>query len=107
MNSGVGRNFGEISLKLYTKRGGLKMKLSEKIQYLRKENGYTQEQLAELCSVSRQSITKWESDISLPELDKILVLSRIFGVTTDILLKDELLLNGVKEVHFCEISSKS
>ena len=77
------------------------MKLSEKIQYLRKEKGFTQEQLAEICSVSRQSITKWESDISLPELEKILVLSKVFGVTTDILLKDELLLSGVKEVHCC------
>lgn len=77
------------------------MKLSEKIQYLRKEKGYTQEQLAELCLVSRQSITKWENDTSLPELEKILVLSRIFEVTTDILLKDELLINGVKEVHCC------
>ncbi len=36
------------------------MKLSEKIQYLRKENGFTQEKLAELCNVSRQAITKWE-----------------------------------------------
>lgn len=43
MNSGVGRNFEEISLILYTERGGSKMKLSEKIQYLRKEKGYTQE----------------------------------------------------------------
>lgn len=101
MNSGVGRNIGEISLILYTERGGSKMKLSEKIQYLRKEKGYTQEQLAELCSVSRQSITKWESDISLPELEKILLLGRIFGVTTDVLLKDELSLHEVKEVHCC------
>ena len=77
------------------------MKLSEKIQCLRKEKGYTQEQLAELCSVSRQSITKWESDISFPELEKILVLGRIFDVTTDVLLKDELSLHGVKEVRCC------
>ncbi len=77
------------------------MKLSEKIQYLRKEKGYTQEELAELCSVSRQSITKWESDISLPEIEKVIILSKLFGVTIDVLLKDELSLNSVKEVHCC------
>lgn len=77
------------------------MKLSEKIQYLRKEKGYTQEHLAELCSVSRQSITKWECDIALPEIEKILLLSKIFGVTTDVLLKDDLSISGVKEVHCC------
>ena len=46
------------------------MKLAVKIQYLRKENGYSQEELAEICGVSRQSVTKWESDIALPEIEK-------------------------------------
>ncbi|WP_230397470.1 helix-turn-helix domain-containing protein [Novisyntrophococcus fermenticellae] len=48
------------------------MKLAEKIQYLRKEHCFTQEQLAEQCNVSRQAITKWESDIAIPETEKII-----------------------------------
>ena len=81
------------------------MKLSEKIQYLRYKNGMSQEILAEKCSVSRQSISKWEMDISLPETEKLLDLSRIFGVTIDVLLKDELMIDGVKEIKFCAAKS--
>lgn len=77
------------------------MKLSEKIQYLRKENGLTQEQLAELCNVSRQAITKWESDIAIPEMEKIIFLSRLFKVSIDELLKDEFDIDGVKDVSCC------
>lgn len=77
------------------------MKLSEKIQYLRKEQGLTQEQLAEQCNVSRQAITKWESDIAIPETEKIIFLSKIFKVSIDELLKDELDIIGVKEVSSC------
>jgi DNA-binding XRE family transcriptional regulator len=80
---------------------GVNMKLSEKIQYLRKENGLTQEQLAELCNVSRQAITKWESDIAIPEMGKIIFLSRLFKVSIDELLKDEFNIDGVKEVSCC------
>ena len=65
------------------------MLLAEKILELRKQNGWSQEELAEKVGVSRQSISKWESAQSVPDLDKILVLSRIFGVSTDYLLKDE------------------
>lgn len=77
------------------------MKLSEKIIELRKTKGMTQEELAELCSVTRQSISKWEADIALPELEKLLILSETFGVSVDVLVKDELELNYVKEVHSC------
>ena len=77
------------------------MKLSEKIQYLRKEHGLTQEQLAEQCNVSRQAITKWESDISIPETEKIIFLSKLFKVSIDELLKDELDVIRVKEVSSC------
>lgn len=65
------------------------MKLSEKIMDLRKKNGWSQEELGERLGVSRQSISKWESEQSLPELDKILLMSKLFGVTTDYLLKEE------------------
>ena len=66
------------------------MKLSDKIVNLRKKNGWSQEDLAEIMGVSRQAVSKWESGHSVPELDKILQLSELFGVTTDYLLKDEI-----------------
>ena len=66
------------------------MILVEKIASLRKQNEWSQEDLAEKCNVSRQSVSKWESAASAPDLDKILKLSEIFGVSTDYLLKDTL-----------------
>lgn len=66
------------------------MILADKIINLRKKNGWSQEELAEKLGVSRQSISKYESAQSIPDLDKILKLSEIFGVTTDYLIKDEL-----------------
>ncbi len=77
------------------------MKLSEKIVELRKTYHMTQEELAATCNVSRQSISKWEADIALPETEKLLMLGDIFHVSMDVLLKDELTLNEVKEVHTC------
>lgn len=77
------------------------MKLSEKIIALRKVNSMTQEELASLCNVSRQSISKWEADIALPDTEKLLLLGNIFHVSMDVLLKDDLILNGIKEVHSC------
>lgn len=77
------------------------MKLSEKIQILRKDNGYSQEDLAVICNVSRQSISKWEADIALPETEKLIILSNLFQVTVDVLLKDELSINGTKEINTC------
>lgn len=77
------------------------MKLSEKIVALRKARGMTQEELASLCSVSRQSISKWEADIALPETEKLLLLGKIFHVSMDVLLRDELILSEVKESHSC------
>ncbi len=65
------------------------MILAEKIMNLRKKNGWSQEELAAKLNVSRQSVSKWEGAMSVPELDKILQMSRIFEVSTDYLLKDE------------------
>ena len=65
------------------------MILADKIIELRKKNGWSQEELAEKVGVSRQSVSKWEGALSVPDLDKILLMSRIFGVSTDYLLKDE------------------
>lgn len=77
------------------------MKLSEKIQSLRRKSGYSQEYLAEICNVSRQCISKWEADIALPNIDKLLILSNLFQVSLDVLLKDDLLLDEVKETSSC------
>lgn len=64
------------------------MTTGEKIAKLRKENNYTQEQLAEMLGVSRQSISKYESGIVYPETEKLIRLSEMFGCTVDYLLKD-------------------
>ena len=65
------------------------MILADKIIDLRKKNGWSQEELAEKMDVSRQSISKWESAQSVPDMARILRLSEIFGVSTDYLLKDD------------------
>ena len=70
------------------------MILADKIIELRKRNGWSQEELAEKLDVSRQSISKWEGAQSVPDMNRILALSQIFGVSTDVLLKDELELDG-------------
>ena len=66
------------------------MILADKMIALRKKNGWSQEELAEKINVTRQSVSKWESAQSIPELDKILRLAQLFGVSTDYLLKDAL-----------------
>ena len=66
------------------------MTLAEKIANLRKKNRWSQEELAEKMGVSRQAVSKWESAQAAPDLENILALSRLFGVTTDYLLKDEI-----------------
>ncbi|MBR3294448.1 MAG: helix-turn-helix domain-containing protein [Oscillospiraceae bacterium] len=66
------------------------MILADKIIEQRKKNGWSQEELAEKMDVSRQSISKWESAQSVPDMARIIRLSQLFGVSTDYLLKDEL-----------------
>jgi len=66
------------------------MILAEKIVKLRKQVNWSQEELAEKVGVSRQSVSKWESTNSIPDLNKIIMLSDIFGVSTDYLLKDDI-----------------
>ena len=65
------------------------MILAEKIMDERKKNGWSQEELADKLGVSRQSVSKWESAQSVPDLQRILEMSKLFGVSTDYLLKDE------------------
>ena len=63
------------------------MTFAEKLQKLRKQNGLSQEQLAEKLNVSRQAVSKWESEQSIPDLEKVILMSNYFGVTTDYILK--------------------
>ena len=89
------------------------MKLAEKLFELRKEKSWSQEKLAEQINVSRQSISKWESGQVLPEIEKIIELSKIFQVTTDYLLVDEnsekgstaVILEEDKDKYYKEVKS--
>lgn len=74
------------------------MTFGEKIYKLRKENGLSQEDLADKLKVSRQSISKWETDCGYPETEKIIKLAKIFNVTIDYLLvEDNTLISENKE----------
>ena len=64
------------------------MILGDKLSKLRKENNYTQEQLADILGVSRQAISKWESNITYPETDKLIRMSELFNCSLDYLLKE-------------------
>ena len=66
------------------------MIIADKIILLRKRCGWSQEELAEKMNVSRQAVSKWESAQATPDLEKIILLSELFSVTTDYLLKDEI-----------------
>ena len=66
------------------------MILADKIMQLRKKNGWSQEELAERLGVSRQAVSKWEGMQATPDLNKLLAMSQLFGVSTDYLLKDEM-----------------
>ncbi len=76
------------------------MILSDKIIKLRKKKGWSQEELADMMGVSRQAVSKWESAQAVPDIDKILKLSELFGVTTDFLLKDEIEYEKADEINF-------
>jgi len=81
------------------------MILADKILNLRKKNGWSQEELAEKLGVSRQSVSKWEGAQSIPDIDKILQMAGLFGVTTDYLLRDELEEESRPEIPQAEESS--
>ena len=66
------------------------MSLGKNIQYLRKQKKITQEQLAEMMSVSRQTISKWETDEIIPELNKLVALSDVFSCKLDALVKEDM-----------------
>ena len=64
------------------------MTFGEKLQSLRQRAGMSQDQLAERLEVSRQAVSRWERDETMPETDKVVALADIFGVTTDYLLRN-------------------
>lgn len=76
------------------------MNIAQRIQKLRKQSGLSQEQLAEKLGVSRQAVSKWESEQSVPDIDKLAQLSELFGVSTDHLIKGE-------EVNHTESAQKA
>lgn len=65
------------------------MRLSEKIMDLRKKSGWSQEELADRLGISRQSVSKWETGESVPDIDKIIRMSELWNVSTDYLLKED------------------
>ena len=77
------------------------MTTREKIAKLRKENNMTQEQLAEYLDVSRQSVSKWESNVTFPETDKLLKMSELYECSIDYLLKEE-----IEEKNVTQIKTK-
>ncbi|MBQ7874773.1 MAG: helix-turn-helix transcriptional regulator [Oscillospiraceae bacterium] len=77
------------------------MNISDRIQSLRKIKGVSQEELSDRVGVSRQAVSKWESEQAMPDIDKIIVMSDYFGVTTDYLLK------GIEPVSEAPASKKA
>ena len=67
------------------------MIFADKLIELRKRSGWSQEELAQQLGVSRQSVSKWEGAQSIPDIDRLLQLSELFGVSVDCLIKDCLL----------------
>lgn len=65
------------------------MKLEEKLQLLRKQKGYSQEQLADKLGIARQTISKWENGQAIPELPGLICLSELYGITIDRIVKDD------------------
>ena len=73
------------------------MTFAEKLQFLRKTKGISQEGLAEMLSVSRQAVSKWEAQQSFPDTSKVIMLSQVFDVSLDELLRDDVSLSYMKQ----------
>lgn len=81
------------------------MIFADKLIYLRKKAGWSQEELAEQMNVTRQSVSKWEGGQSIPDLEKIIKLSNLFGVSTDYLLKDDIENTENEQIKVDEVSN--
>ena len=77
------------------------MKFGEKLIRLRRKNGMSQEQLAAKIGITRQSVSKWESGSTLPELAKLIAISELFDVSVDYLVKDSI---GIQIQYECFLS---
>ena len=75
------------------------MSLGQNLQFLRKQKDMTQEQLAELLEVSRQSVSKWESDTTFPETDKLLQIANLFHCTLDDLMQKDISTQYVEDTN--------
>lgn len=82
------------------------MTLGQKIQNLRKEKGLSQEDLASQITVSRQAVSKWELDLTIPDTENIVQLSKILSVSTDYLLSDVLEKEESKEKETDPVKKK-
>ena len=65
------------------------MHLKDKLQLLRKQNGYSQEQLADKLGIARQTISKWENGQAMPEINGLILLSDLYGITIDRIVKED------------------
>ena len=74
------------------------MTTGEKLALLREKKGITQEKLSEILNVSRQSVSRWETDISFPETDKLIKLSKLFECSTDFLLNEDIQENAENSI---------
>ena len=70
------------------------MTFAEKLKSIRKQAGMSQEQLAEKLGVSRQAVTKWEADAGIPDIENMMAVSALFGISIDELLSHE---RGIKK----------
>lgn len=82
------------------------MTTGEKIAKLRKESNYTQEQLAEILGVTRQAVSRWESDLAYPETATLISIGKLFGCSMDYLLKEDADESGAKiQVKYVEVDT--
>lgn len=78
------------------------MRLEEKLTHLRKREGLTQQKLADALNVSRQAISKWEVGTAVPSTDNLIHLGRLFGVAVDVLVNEQLDLDGNLDINMEE-----
>lgn len=83
------------------------MILADKLIWLRKKNGLSQEEFAEKIDVSRQAVSRWEGAQTYPDIPKIILISKLFGVSVDYLLNDEIEDESTSLDRSCENKSEA
>lgn len=90
------------NLMMANQKTALTINIEDRIQYLRKTKGFSQEELADKMDVSRQAVSKWESEQSIPDVEKIITMSKFFEATTGLYSKmDRACCNGAEKGHLC------